>query len=185
MEDLNKIWLEVKKGCEKAFYTLYTLLSANLVRYVRQMVKDRFLAEEIVQDVFIKIWRDRNSIYIIGSVRAYIYQMAHHAAINKLQHLGTSKNKINRVVSDEEWQFIKDNYQIDDFIIEQIEKDETDVKIRLLVETLPARCKEIFLLSRYEEMNNEEIAQKLDISVNTVRSQLYHALEVIRQKLLK
>ena len=58
------------------------------------------------------------------------------------------------------------------------------MNIRLLVETLPEKCKEIFILSRYEEMNNEDIAQKLGISVNTVRSQLYHALDVIRQKLL-
>ena len=114
MEELNKIWLEVKKGCEKAFYTFYTLLFSNLIRYVRQMVKDTFLAEDIVQEVFIKIWRDRNSINIVGSVQAYIYKVAHHASINKLQHLATSKNKVNRTVSDVEWQFIRDTYQVND-----------------------------------------------------------------------
>jgi len=184
LEELNKIWLEVKKGSEKAFYTLYSLLFSNLIRYVRQTVKDVFLAEDIVQDVFMKIWRDRNSIYIIGSVQAYIYKMAHHAAINKMQQLTTFKNKVNRMASDEEWQFIRDNYQVDGFIVERIEMEEVDMNIRILVETLPARCKEIFVLSRYEEMSNEEIAQKLNISVNTVRSQLYHALELIRQKIM-
>lgn len=184
MEELNKIWLEVKKGSEKAFYTLYSLLFSNLIRYVRQIVKDVFLAEDIVQDVFMKIWRDRNSIYIIGSVQAYIYKMAHHAAINKMQQLTTFKNKVNRMASDEEWQFIRDNYQVDGFIVERIEMEEVDMNIRILVETLPARCKEVFILSRYEEMSNEEIAQKLNISVNTVRSQLYHALELIRQKIM-
>ena len=184
MEELNNIWLDVKKGSEKAFYTLYVMLFSNLVRYVRQMVKDTFLAEDIVQEVFIKIWRDRDAIHIVGQVQTYIYKMAHHASLNKLQHLATSKNKVNRTVNDEEWQFIRDNYQVDDFIIERIEMEETDATIRWVVETLPAKCKEVFMLSRYEEMNNEEIAQKLGISVHTVRTHLYHALEIIRQKMM-
>ena len=184
MEELNKIWSEVKKGSEKAFYTLYTLLFPNLIKYVRQIVKDVLLAEDIVQELFIKIWRDRDSINIIGQVQTYIYKMAHHAAINKLQHLATSKNKVNRTVSDEEWQFIRDTYQVDDDLTGQIEAEELDACIRLTIETLPAKCREAFMLSRYDEMSNEEIAQKMGISVNTVRTHLYHALEVIRQKLV-
>jgi len=111
LEELSKIWRDVKEGSEKAFYTLYTLLFPNLIKYVCQIVKDVFLAEDIVQEVFIKIWSDRDSINIVGSVQAYIYKMAHHASINKIQHLATSKNKVNRTVSDEEWQFIKGPYQ--------------------------------------------------------------------------
>ena len=183
MEELNKIWPEVKKGSEKAFHTFYTLLFSNLIKYVRQIVKDVLLAEDIVQEIFVKIWRDRDSINIIGSVQTYIYKMAHHAAINKLQHLATSKNKVNRTVSDEEWQFIRDTYQVDDDLMIQIETDELDACIRLAVETLPAKCKEAFMLSRYDDMSNEEIAQKMEISVNTVRTHLYHAIEVIRAKI--
>jgi RNA polymerase sigma-70 factor (ECF subfamily) len=73
---------------------------------------------------------------------------------------------------------------VNDWIIEQIEKEEMETSIRLTVETLPAKCKEVFVLSRYKEMSNEEIAKKLNISVHTVRAHLYHALEVIRQKII-
>ncbi len=183
MEELGKIWLEIKKGSEKAFYTLYMLLFPNLVRYVRQMVKDILLAEDIVQEVFIKIWRDRDSIEIIGSVQAYIYKTAHHASINKLQHLAAFKNKVNRTVSDEEWQFIRDTYQVDDLIIENIERDDVDILIRQAIDKLPDKCREVFVLSRYEYLNNEEIAQKMNISIHTVRAHIYHALEIIRQHL--
>ena len=185
MEELNKIWWEVKNGGEKAFCILYSMLFPNLVKYVRQIVKDVYLAEDIVQELFIKIWQERDAIHIFGSVQTYIYKMAHHASINTLQHLATSKNRVNRTVSDEEWQFIKDNYQVNEYIIEQIEQEETDTYIRLVVETLPAKCKEVFMMSRYEEMENEEIARKLGISVHTVRTHLYHALDVIRKKILK
>jgi len=183
LEELNKIWSDVKKGEEKAFYSLYTLLFPNLVKYVRQIVKDEFLAEDIVQELFIKIWRNRNSLNIIGQVQAYIYKMAHHSSINKLQHLATSKNRVNRMVSDEEWIFIRDTYQVDELIIEDIECDDMDGLIRKTIDTLPEKCREVFLLSRYEDLSNEDIAQKLGISVHTVRAHIYHALEVIRQRL--
>jgi len=185
MDELNTIWREVKNGCEKAFCTLYTMLFPNLVKYVRQMVHDVFLAEDIVQDLFLKIWHERNVIHIYGSVRTYIYKMAHHAAVNMLQHLATTKNRVNRTASDAEWQFIQDNYQVNDDILEQLEMEETDRRIRQVVDTLPVKCREVFWMSRYEELTNEEIAQKLGISVHTVRTHLYHALDVIRQKIMQ
>jgi RNA polymerase sigma-70 factor (ECF subfamily) len=120
---------------------------------------------------------------IIGQVQAYIYQMAHHASINKLQHLATSKNRVNTTVSEEEWLLIRDTYQVDELIIENMERDDTEDLIRQTVDTLPVKCREIFMLSRYDDLNNEEIAQKLGISVHTVRAHIYHALEVIRQRL--
>ena len=185
MEDLNKMWGEAKHGSEKAFCILYEMLFPNLVKYVRQIVKDIFLAEDIVQEMFIKIWFERDSIHIFGPVQSYMYKMAHHAAINELQHLSISKNAVNRTVGEEEWQFIKDNYRVNDWIVERIEYEETVTSIRLVVETLPAKCREVFMMSRYEGKTNEEIAQALNISVHTVRAHIYHALEVIRQKIIK
>jgi len=183
LENFDKIWSEIKWGSEKAFYVLYTTLFPVLIGYVRQIVKDLHLAEDIVQEVFIKLWCDRKSIKITGSVQAYVYRTAHHASINKLQHLATSKNKVNRTISGEEWQFIRDTYQVDDFIIENIEKSETDAMIQQAMNNLPEKCREAFILSRYEYLTNEEIAQRMDISVNTVRAHIYHALEVIRERL--
>jgi RNA polymerase sigma-70 factor (ECF subfamily) len=182
-KEMKKSWPEIKWGGEKAFYTLYTSLFPALVGYVRQIVKDLHLAEDIVQEVFIKLWCERESIKITGSVQVYIYKTAHHAAINKLQHLATAKNKVNRTISEEEWQFIRDTYQVDDFIVENIEKDETDMLIQQTIAGLPEKCREAFVLSRYEYLNHEEIAQRMDISVNTVRAHIYHALEVIRERL--
>ncbi len=182
MKELDKVWSEIKGGSEKAFYILYTLLFANLIKYIRQIVKDLFLAEDIVQETFIKLWQDRKVIHITGSVQAYLYRMAHNMALNKLQHLATAKNAVHETRSEEEWQFIRDTYRVDDFIIENMERDNTDMLIRRAIETLPDKCREVFVLSRYENLSNEEIAQKLNISVNTVRAHIYKALETIRQK---
>jgi RNA polymerase sigma-70 factor (ECF subfamily) len=183
LDTLDKIWSEVKDGSEKAFYILYTSLSHHLIRYVMQIVKEIFIAEDIVQDLFIKLWESRETINITGSVKVYLYKMAHNQSINKLEYLAAAKNTVNRTVSEEEWQFVKDTYQVDDYIIEQIEKKETENRIRRVINTLPAKCREVFMLSRFEYMSNEEIAKKMNISINTVRAHIYHALDLIRKEL--
>ena len=183
MDALEKIWSEVKIGSEKAFYVLYTSLFQQLIRYVFHIVKEIFIAEDIVQEAFIKLWENKESINITGSVKDYVYKMVHNLSINKLEHLSTAKNAVNRTVSEEEWLFVRDTYQVDDYIIEQIEKEETEKLIRQAIDTLPAKCKEVFMLSRFENLSNEEIAEKMDISINTVRAHIYHALDVIRKEI--
>ena len=183
MKEFDKIWLEIKQGREKAFYTLYVLLFPSIIRYVRQTVKDLLLAEDIVQDVFIKLWCERESIHITGSIQAYIYKAAHRTSINRLKHQATAKNSVNKTISEEEWQFIRDTYQVNDFIIENLERDDLATMISQEIDHLPDKCREVFVLSRHDGLNHVEIAQRLNISVNTVRAHIYHALEVIRKKL--
>lgn len=182
--ELNKLWAEIKKGSEKAFYTLYTLLFPALLRYVRQMIADLFFAESIVQDIFIKLWYDKDKLDIQGSIKTYLFRMAHNMAVNKLQHFSTSKNTIHRTVSEEEWQFIEDTYQVEDRMIEHMESNDTDLLIKQAIDNLPAKCGEVFRLSRYDGLDNQEIAEKLGISVNTVRAHIYHALEAIKAIIL-
>ena len=183
MKELDKIWSEIKKGSEKAFYVLYTLLFSDLTKYIHQIVKDVHFAEDIVQETFIKLWQGKEHIHILGSIHGYLYKMAHNMAINKLQHLNTAKNSVHKTVSEEEWQFIRNTYQVNDFIIEKMEKDNMDVLIRQTLDTLPDKCREVFILSRYESLTNEEIAQRLNISVNTVRAHIYKVVESLRLKI--
>ena len=180
---IDKVWAEVKMGSEKAFYVLYTSLFHQLINYVIQIVKEIFIAEEIVQEAFIKLWESKDSIIITGSVKVYIFKMAHNMSLNKLEQIATAKNSVNRTISDDEWQFVQDTYRFDHSIIEQIESDETEKRIRQVINTLPDKCREVFILSRFEFLNNEEIAKKMNISINTVRAHIYHALELIRKEL--
>ena len=183
MDTFDKIWAEVKLGSEKAFYVLYTSLFQQLISYVVQIVKEIFVAEEIVQEAFIKLWENKDSIIITGSVKVYVFKMAHNMSINRLEQMATAKNSVNRTISEEEWQFVQDTYRFDHSIIEQIESDETEKRIRLAINTLPEKCREVFVLSRFEFLDNEEIAKKMNISINTVRAHIYHALELIRKEL--
>jgi RNA polymerase sigma-70 factor (ECF subfamily) len=180
---IDKVWAEVKMGSEKAFYVLYTSLFHPLIRYVVQIVKDAFIAEEIVQETFIKLWENRESIMIIGSVKVYIFKIAHNLSINKLENLATAKNAVNRTVRAEEWLFVQDTYRVDDTIIEQIEAEEMEKRIRQAINSLPAKCRDVFCLSRCDCLDNETIAKKMNISINTVRAHIYNALEFIKKEL--
>jgi len=179
----DKIWAEVKLGSEKAFYVLYTSLFPQLIRYIVQIVKEVFIAEEIVQETFIKLWENKEYIEITGSVKVYIYKMAHNMSLNRLEHIATAKNAVHRTISEEEWSFVQETYRIDDSIIEQIESEETETRIRQAINNLPDKCREVFMLSRFDLLDNEEVAKKMNISVNTVRAHIYHALELIRKEL--
>jgi RNA polymerase sigma-70 factor, Bacteroides expansion family 1 len=183
LDTFDKVWAEVKLGSEKAFYVLYTSLFHQLINYVIQIVKELYVAEEIVQEAFIKLWENRDSIIITGSVKVYIFKVAHNMSINRLEQIATAKNSVNRTISEDEWLFVQDTYRIDNSIIEQIESEETEKRIFQVINTLPDKCREVFILSRFEFLENEEIAKKMNISINTVRAHIYRALELIRKEL--
>ncbi len=178
-------WQKIKEGNEKAFGALYTQLFFSLIRYVRHIVKDNFLAEDIVQDVFLKLLNKKQSIDVRESVYTYIFKVAHHESINKLQHLATAKNKVNKTVSKKEWQYIEDTYNACDPVIEYMEKDEDiDIMIHQAIDSLSEKCRKIFILNYYGLLSNEEISKKMNISENTVRVHIFNALKVIRQKIM-
>jgi RNA polymerase sigma-70 factor (ECF subfamily) len=172
-------WKKIQSGDLKTFEKLYKKLFPELQSYAFRILRDEFLSEEVVQDVFLKIWQKRGAIKIKGSVSGYLYSITHNLAINAAIQKKTYKNKVNQIVSEEIWQQIHNTFAVMDNVSKKIEKEETELKIKALIETLPKQCKTVFLLSRFENMTNQEIAQKLDISIHTVRAHLYHALKII------
>jgi RNA polymerase sigma-70 factor (ECF subfamily) len=92
---------------------------------------------------------------------------------------------VSVLVSDEIWQYLKDYSYFNDNIIEKLEADDSEKLIDRIIETLPEQCKEIFKLSKHKSLTNIEIAQQLNISVSTVKTQIYRALEIIREDYFK
>ena len=130
--------------------------------------------EEITQRIRIKIK---------GSLRSYLYKAVRNQAINVLIHKNTRKYSVNKLLSGEAWSTIQEILDADDYIIEKIEAGETEDKIKAIIDTLPEQCRKIFLFSRFEDKTNLEIAGQLKISVNTVKTQIYRALEIIKKNL--
>ncbi|MEO6455952.1 MAG: RNA polymerase sigma-70 factor [Ginsengibacter sp.] len=161
---------------ESVFEQVFKSHFKNLHAYAFTILKDQDEAEEIVQQVFFKLWERMETISISGSVTAYLYRAVHNESLNYIKH-----------------QKIKSNHRLH---VAYSMKNETDnaskkmldneLKSRLHValNELPEQCRTIFQMSRFDELKYREIAGKLEISVKTVENQMGKALKLLRTKLV-
>lgn len=181
--ELNKFWKGIQEGDEKSLEGLFREINASLSVYAAYLIEDDAVAEEIVQDVFLKIWQDREKLLIKGSLKAYLYKSVKNKAINILIQNKTKKSSVNKLLSNESWQYIQETFDFNDYIIEKLEADEIMERIREIIKTLPEQCRRIILLSRFENKSNKEIAMNLRISEHTVKAHIYKAMESIKKVL--
>ncbi len=145
----------------------YSMVCSTIYR----LVKNAATSEDLAQNVFMKMWTKREKIVINSSVGAYLRRMAYNEAISHLR-----KNKSRWEESVEDHQIEIPTASAD----EQIMGDELQAQINKAIDSLPPRCKAIFLLSRHEELSYKEIAQKLELSIKTVENQMGKALKMLR-----
>ncbi|MBN2213143.1 MAG: RNA polymerase sigma-70 factor [Bacteroidales bacterium] len=181
--DLNKYWTGIKQGDEKMLRELFMKMNVALCRYAFCLTEDRFVAEEIVQDVFIKLWQDRGKILIRNSLRSYLYRSVRNSSINAIYSLNTKKAAVNKLLSGESWEIIMNMLDDDDYIIEKIEAKEVEKMINEVIKSLPEQCRKIFEMSRFQNKSRGDIARAFKISENTVKVQIHKALCRIREVL--
>jgi RNA polymerase sigma-70 factor, ECF subfamily len=140
------------------------------------MVRDRDAAEDIVQDVFIKLWKNRENIDFSLPLKPYLNKATANTAISWLE-----KNKVSSSAT--EISDLKNDPEAPDNTESRLFEKELQAKIRQSLDKLPPKCKAIFILSRYEGMKYREIAEHLEISVKTVENQMCIALERLRKDL--
>ncbi len=177
--DFDSCWHQIQNGEEHALEKVYKVASRSLVYYATEITGNLQLAEEVVQDVFFKIWQNRLELNIKGSFNAYLFQSVHNHALNVKRQQKTRKESVNIVSPAKTWQFISDNYRIDENFIEKIFSDETEAIIGQIIKELPDQSRKVFLMSRFDSLKNEEIAIQLGLSENTVKTHIYRALQKI------
>lgn len=159
-------------GFEALFQVNYRPLCASAYR----IVQNKDIAEDIVQDVFIKLWEKRNSLTISTSLKAYLFQSVINQSINY--------NKKHRNAQIRESLFIASIGLDTDTTTEQIDYKETSIRIDAAIKSLPQACRMVFVLSRYEHLSYKQIGEQLRISVKTVENQMTKALKLLRDRLL-
>ena len=181
--NLDHIWDKVRHDDTTAFELLYHLLFSGMCQYASQLTKDRQVAEEVVQDVFLRIWNNRKDIYSRdGSVKKYFFRLVHNQCFDVLRKNRTHKESFIQLLTSEAWAKISEQYGFDEFLIERLEAVDTAAKIQQVVNRLPDQCREIFIKSRFENKSNEEIATEMKLSGHTVKTQIYRALQKIRER---
>lgn len=167
----------LKNGDEKVFEELFKTYYAPLCEYCLRYVSDADMAEEIVQDLFFKIWVKREELNINVSIKAYIFTSLRNHALNYISRLK---------IQDRYNQFIVVRSKNDvEHPVDVLEEKDMERIMKQAIAMLPEKRREIFEMSRFEDMKYWEIAEKLNVSVKTVESQMSKALEHMRKVLSK
>ena len=139
-------------------------------------------AEDVVQDVFVELWRRRDSVVIGEQILAFLYRSVYTKAINLLKHQIIENNYSAAMI--EIYERRLQYYQPDHAeVIKKIENQELRQEIFGAINELPDKCKEVFKLSYLHDMKNKEIADTLGISSRTVEAHMYKALKFLRERL--
>jgi RNA polymerase sigma-70 factor (ECF subfamily) len=171
--EIKKLQKElVTENAEHAFSQLYLALMPNLLQFAQSIIKKRELAEEIVSDVFIRIWQNREIISEIENLKLYLFISTKNTALNYLsRHFRKNElslDEMNIPVSSV-------NYNPEQILI----TSELINRINSAISMLPSRCKLIFKMAKEDGLKYAEIAQLLNISVKTIDNQLAIAVRKI------
>mgnify|MGYP000816135068 CR=1 FL=1 len=164
----------------RAYQYLYQCCYVALKALANYYVKDNDVAEDLVQDVFLKVWQKRTFLFLKEGIKTYLYRSVQHACLDYLKHQEVKGDYINAVTTKLK---IEEIYYNDD-PQSLFAEDERLELIYKEMDKLPDKCREIFTMSYLEERKTSEIAVLLNISTRTVEAQLYKALKILRGILL-
>ena len=166
----------IRAGDERALEAVFKAHYAGMASFVQRFVRSPDLAEELVQDVFLKLWSKREQLAEIETFRTYLFRAARNTALNYLR-----RAKLERRWREE--QGVDDDPPTTFAADEETVEQEVAVAVQAAINRLPPRCREIFLLSRDGGLTYAEIARSLEISVKTVETQMGRALKSLRSSL--
>ncbi|TKC13309.1 RNA polymerase sigma-70 factor [Pedobacter polaris] len=161
---------------DQSFEHLFKAHYKALHAYANMILKDLDLAEEIVQNMFLRFWEKRDLLNVETSIKAYLYKSIYNDSLNYLKH-----EKVKVKYQD----FTKNTTsELSESAAAKIELTELQFNLRIALNELPEQCRTIFQMSRFEELKYREIAEQLGISIKTVENQMGKALKILRLKLV-
>ncbi len=175
----TELALHLKEGRKGAYEHLFKTYYSPLCHYVERYVQDEAVSEDIVSQLFFTLYQKRDELQL-KNVRSYLFQSVRNAALN---HLRDCKRKVD--ISPQEAEQLlsieaRGVFAIAAEGIEQILLNEAQTALETAMAHLPPQTREVFRMSRFELLTQKEIAQKLDISVNTVETHMSRALKKLR-----
>jgi RNA polymerase sigma-70 factor (ECF subfamily) len=172
----KELLLLIREDNEVAFYQLYERYSRRLYGFVLRYIKQEADAEEIVQEVFIKIWETRDKIDVYSSFESFLFTIAYNATISLFRKRAREEKYLEHLKSLQQVEAAPN-------LIDKIQFNELNDTVQSLLNELTPRQKEVFQLSREQGLAHEEIAKKLNISVNTVKKHIANTLAFLKSRL--
>ena len=166
---------------QSEFEQLFRQYYPKLCSIARGYVRERMLVEEIVSDVFIKFWTNRSRIIIHSSLQDYLFKSTQNACIDYLRTRPKQRSQTSYL--EEELIVCATLADLGENPLDYIINNETEERLWQAIEELPERYRMTFKLRRIDELSYDEIAVKMSITKNTVKSNLRDAMAILREKL--
>ncbi|GAA3583411.1 RNA polymerase sigma-70 factor [Snuella lapsa] len=175
--NINSLLSLIKNEDKFAYRVLYNVYYPKLLHIAKSYVANKEDAEEIVQDVFVKIWHKKDAIDINTNINGYIYQITRNACIDFLR---AAKNRLSLEGNIEQLEAALNFHVLSDDSASNILEEELKLQILNAIDSLPDKCKHIFIKSRMEGLKNVEISEELKISKKTVEGHISKAIKHLR-----
>jgi RNA polymerase sigma-70 factor (ECF subfamily) len=169
----QEILQNIQAGKQETFENLFRTYFQALSQYASSIIHSPEDGEEIVQDLFFQVWEKRQQLHITSSLKSYLYRSVRNRCLNFIKHQKVREKYRQEAIQ----QFSEAVKETDE------ESPELAEKIQNAIASLPARCREVFELSRFEGLKYREIADVMEISPKTVEVQMGKALKTLREEL--
>lgn len=167
--------IRLQQGDETAFRYIMNRYFAVITNFARRIVVNNAVAEDVAEETFIKLWNDHEKVGSFQSIKAFLFIAAKNACINELRKEKNLQYRHHAYAASMAGEA--------DFIANEIIRAEVKAEILRAVNSLPEKMKRVFQLGFLEGLPNRKIAEELKVSVNTVKSQKFRALELVKGKL--
>jgi RNA polymerase sigma-19 factor, ECF subfamily len=171
-KDNSNLILNLKRGNEKAYSFLVNCYNHQLCVYANSLVNDKALAEDIVQNVYVKTWERRRFLREGFSIKSFLYKSVYNEYIDQYR-----KNRSVTILEKKYIEALDTIVESDYNVLEKLY-----LMVQKEIQNLPPKCKNIFLLSKKEGLSNIEISEYLNISTKTVEAHITKAFSLIRER---
>ncbi|MFD1144454.1 RNA polymerase sigma factor [Larkinella insperata] len=173
-------WNAFREGSESAFAALYSTYYRHLLNYGRRFGSDAATAEDAIHDVFIDLWKYRQTLTQPQSIQSYILKAFRNRLVTQLAE---HQRRFATVDREEPFGLVATEPSSEDRLVEDTLNREQRAQIERAFKTLSPRQQEVLYLRYYTDLNYDEICAIMSITYNTARTQLYQALSVLRKRL--
>jgi RNA polymerase sigma-70 factor (ECF subfamily) len=172
----------IRQGDVNEYERLFRSCYKRLCIYAENIIRNRVEAEEIVCNLFVRIWEKREQLSVRGSMESYIVSAVHHEAVNYLKHAEVEERYREKVRYQLKHLDLLNPEGADTPLTDMLDKELYEL-IEKAIQTLPRQCREVFVLHMMDGLSYEDVAVKLDVSINTVRTQITRAMKKMRYAL--
>jgi RNA polymerase sigma factor (sigma-70 family) len=167
---------QLRQGNEQAFTSLYDMFASHIYRNILRLVKDEEIAQEILQDLFLKVWEIREKIKVEGSFKSFLHKVAANMVYMHFRQVSKNERLIEKLIASSVEYVTND----EDNAIPEASYD----LLQKAIESLPAKRKQIYILCKLEGKSYEEVSKELGISTSTISDSIVKANKAVKQYFL-